>query len=241
MAFQDNPLYRGYERFRLTWMTEEGIYLDALIDRLASALDSYCAELRGNPYQQPHDSLKDVWDDFNYNFADPGRDVFLSQPYIAKGRSVKLLWMPLKAFIEEVWADFGDVCIDDDECIDADWRSGMYILYPKSTHRMDIWHDFDEVYAEWGGVAVLSGARNPIADEYLDWGFEDADSNHVWQWHDMWLLTHNVEVCQMLVDAVIREKPTSHVWDFANDLLDKWDEEDTVKCLSDFRYEPAIR
>ena len=55
-----------------------------------------------------------------------------------------------KETIEALWEEFGDCCIDDNECIDSSfcgWEFG--------THREEIWHWFDAQYAEFGGVHAL--------------------------------------------------------------------------------------
>ena len=57
-----------------------------------------------------------------------------------------------KESIEVLWDEFGDVCIDDDECIDSSfcgWEFG--------TPRDEIWHWFDAQYSQWGGIAELLG------------------------------------------------------------------------------------
>lgn len=53
-----------------------------------------------------------------------------------------------KSELEELWGEFGDVAIDDNECIDRAWRG-----YEAGTPREEIWLDFDEAYP--GGVHSL--------------------------------------------------------------------------------------
>lgn len=50
--------------------------------------------------------------------------------------------------LEYLWEEFGDVLIDDDECILDD-----FIGFECGTHREAVWHWFDERYS--GGVAKL--------------------------------------------------------------------------------------
>lgn len=57
-----------------------------------------------------------------------------------------------KETIESLWADFGDVCIDDNECIDT-----SFCGWQRGTWREEIWHWFDAQYAIWGGIHVLMG------------------------------------------------------------------------------------
>ena len=48
----------------------------------------------------------------------------------------------------QLWKDLGDVPIDEDECIDIDFKD-----FPKGTHREDIWHWIEEKYNV--SIAVL--------------------------------------------------------------------------------------
>lgn len=52
------------------------------------------------------------------------------------------------AEVESVWAEFGDVAVDENGCLEGAWRE-----YPAGTDRVDIWHDFDEAYPD--GVGAL--------------------------------------------------------------------------------------
>ena len=57
------------------------------------------------------------------------------------------------ALARELWAELGDVCIDDNERIDAEWRE-----YPAGTPREEIWLDFEEKFGQDGvTVAKLMG------------------------------------------------------------------------------------
>lgn len=57
------------------------------------------------------------------------------------------------ALAKELWAELGDVCIDDNERIDAEWRE-----YPAGTPREEIWLDFEEEFGKDGvTVARLMG------------------------------------------------------------------------------------
>lgn len=50
--------------------------------------------------------------------------------------------------MEKLWEELTDVPIDEEECLDVDWRD-----WPKGTHREEIWHWFDENHSK--GVAWL--------------------------------------------------------------------------------------
>ena len=45
--------------------------------------------------------------------------------------------------IEELWDEFEDVPIDEDECLDIDWHD-----WSKGTHREEIWHWFDKHHSK---------------------------------------------------------------------------------------------
>ena len=51
--------------------------------------------------------------------------------------------------LEKLWLEFGDVPIDENECIDIDWHD-----WKKGTNRFDIYHWFDEEHSK--GVGWLS-------------------------------------------------------------------------------------
>ena len=40
-----------------------------------------------------------------------------------------------------LWSEFGDVPIDDNDCIECDWRS-----FEKGTDRFEIWKWFDQFF-----------------------------------------------------------------------------------------------
>ena len=42
---------------------------------------------------------------------------------------------------KKLWEELGDIPIDEDECIDEDWR-----YFDKGTHIYDIWHWFEEEF-----------------------------------------------------------------------------------------------
>lgn len=46
------------------------------------------------------------------------------------------------ALLEDAWRDFGDVAVDDEDALLADWRG-----YPAGTSRFDVWHDFDRLHS----------------------------------------------------------------------------------------------
>ncbi len=75
---------------------------------------------------------------------------------IAAERDGKLAGLALServALAKELWAELGDVCIDDNERIDAEWRK-----YPAGTPREEIWLDFEEEFGKDGvTVARLMG------------------------------------------------------------------------------------
>lgn len=54
--------------------------------------------------------------------------------------------------IEKLWDELEDVPIDENECIDIDWRN-----WSKGTHREEIWHWFDENHSK--GVGWLMNER----------------------------------------------------------------------------------
>lgn len=54
--------------------------------------------------------------------------------------------------LEAMWDEFGDIPIDEDECIDVDWQG-----WSKGTHREEIWHWFDERHSK--GVGWLMNER----------------------------------------------------------------------------------
>lgn len=54
--------------------------------------------------------------------------------------------------IEKLWDELEDVPIDENECIDIDWRN-----WSKGTHREEIWHWFDEQHSK--GVGWLMNER----------------------------------------------------------------------------------
>lgn len=41
--------------------------------------------------------------------------------------------------VEDLWGELEDVPVDENECLDVDWRE-----WPKGTHREEIWRWFDE-------------------------------------------------------------------------------------------------
>ena len=42
---------------------------------------------------------------------------------------------------KQFWEEFGDVPIDNDDCITCKWRS-----FPKGTNRFEIWHWFETFF-----------------------------------------------------------------------------------------------
>lgn len=57
---------------------------------------------------------------------------------------------------KSIWTELGDVCVDDDGCIDQDWRG-----YPTGTDREDIWRDIEEDFGRYGvTVAKLMGLES---------------------------------------------------------------------------------
>ena len=69
------------------------------------------------------------------------------------GKLAELASSERVALAKELWAELGDVCIDDNERIDAEWRE-----YPAGTPREEIWLDFEEKFGKDGvTVARLMG------------------------------------------------------------------------------------
>lgn len=60
--------------------------------------------------------------------------------------------------LEYLWEEFGDVLIDDDECILDD-----FLGFECGTHREAVWHWFDERYS--GGVAKLMFGGSDDGDD----------------------------------------------------------------------------
>lgn len=48
--------------------------------------------------------------------------------------------------IEEMWNAFGDVPLDENECLEASWND-----FPKGTHKEEIWYWFDEHHTQGVG------------------------------------------------------------------------------------------
>lgn len=46
-------------------------------------------------------------------------------------------------FLESKWEEFGNISIDDDECIEEDWFG-----FNKGTHREEIWDWFDRQHTK---------------------------------------------------------------------------------------------
>lgn len=57
--------------------------------------------------------------------------------------------------LDDAWKRFGDTPIDEEENIDEPFWMKPGKSYPAGTSRLEIWHDFDDLYAEWGGVHAL--------------------------------------------------------------------------------------
>ena len=60
-----------------------------------------------------------------------------------------------KETVESAWKRFGDTPIGEDDCILQPFSIEFGWKYIEGTDRFDIWHDFDELYADWGGVHAL--------------------------------------------------------------------------------------
>lgn len=81
----------------------------------------------------------------------------------------------LKSTIERLWNEFGDCPINDLEEIDEEFCG-----WERLTDREEIWHWFDEQYAQWGGVHALI-----FPDEHKEQGenehcFTVGATLHVW-------------------------------------------------------------
>ena len=51
----------------------------------------------------------------------------------------------MECTFDELWAEFEDVIVDENECIVSDWRG-----FEAGTHREDIWHWLEEKF----GVSI---------------------------------------------------------------------------------------
>lgn len=54
--------------------------------------------------------------------------------------------------LESMWDEFEDVPIDENECLDVDWKG-----WRKGTNREEVWHWFDENHSK--GVGWLMNER----------------------------------------------------------------------------------
>lgn len=84
---------------------------------------------------------------------------------------------------KSLWAELGDVCIDENERIDTEWRG-----YPAGTHREDIWHNLEEKFEKDGvTVAKLMGIEpwEKAADEHGHMPDTPAHEGHDTEQHDV--------------------------------------------------------
>ena len=65
--------------------------------------------------------------------------------------------------IEKLWEELADVPIDENECLDVDWRD-----WSKGTHREELWHWFDEHHSK--GVVWLMYEYEPSNDVEIEKG-----------------------------------------------------------------------
>ena len=189
-------LYWRYQLDCIEWMGTEGFTLDDLMFDLADLLDSYSPDARGNDDHAPSIALMDVWKEFLY---DPETGGFRSHG--AKGR----LWQGEKEWCEDRWAELGDVPVDDDGRTDMDWLG-----YPARTDREDIWHDFDAMYAEWGGVRALMFEGERLPERYVEWSYvpDNAEAeSRPYRWRDLFELTGDVEAARHLADNLEWQHP----------------------------------
>lgn len=63
--------------------------------------------------------------------------------------------------IEKLWEELTDVPIDENECLDVDWRD-----WSKGTHREELWHWFDERHSK--GVVWLMYEYEPSNDVEIE-------------------------------------------------------------------------
>ena len=58
------------------------------------------------------------------------------------------------ALLDEAWEELGDVPIDDDELLDADWRG-----FRAGAERLEVWREFDELYSNGVRALMFPDAR----------------------------------------------------------------------------------
>ena len=214
MFNSNNPLYRDYERYRLEWMLHEGIYLDQLIENLGNAAGGYDFRSYGNYHNDPYVMMQDLWSDFNHN--DNERGFRIPRGELGFG-AVNFGWLTLKDYLEDLWAEFGDVSISDDEKICVDWKE-----YPSGCNREDVWRDFDELYAPWGGVAALMYADCRLEPAYADVDYRSLNSERSWCWLDFYNLTKDIKAAKVLIDSLnhgehAKEDPYYVIEELVND------------------------
>ena len=134
-----NPLIAEYHKYQLQWMIAHGYSLDNLIEELANLIDDEMPDELDDT--SGYCALMDAWGTFN-------NDIGFDSNIYCNLRE----WLH-----EEAWAAFADIPI-----VKADTHDSLgmaidtdYLCYPKGTPQEKIWHDFDELYAPYGGVHAL--------------------------------------------------------------------------------------
>ncbi len=46
----------------------------------------------------------------------------------------------------KLWEEFGNVPIDENECIDIDWSPSKNVVFKKGTDRFEIWYWFEDIF-----------------------------------------------------------------------------------------------
>lgn len=63
--------------------------------------------------------------------------------------------------IEKLWSRLEDVPVDNDDKTESDFH-----VWPAGTYKYDIWHWFDQMYWEWGGVNALLYGDSALSKIY---------------------------------------------------------------------------
>ena len=124
-----NRLRGEYEKHRLLWMADRGFSLDLLVYGICTTANDLFSE----EFADKDSSIGQVIEESWFCWQD---DV---------GFFGGCIWPCLQEWLEEQWAEFGDVPIvlDDDSASRID---APFLCYPQGTEQIDIWQDFDELY-----------------------------------------------------------------------------------------------
>jgi len=188
-----NLLWQSYEHYRLQFMIDSKVYLSDLMALLSDLLDGYDPEARGNFDNEPYVALMDVWGDLSDRHDAVGPD-----------------WLTLREWLEDAWSAFEDQVVGESECIVS-----PFLLYPEGAPKDEIWYDFDQLYAEWGGIAALSGQAPRLEVKYVEFRYESnnyPDGAKPYTWSDLFELTVNVPAAKFLADMLssdlVKPNPT---------------------------------